>query len=189
MRAIIGAKLLASKAAQPAAKPFEVNDSRLPGFVLRVQPSGVRSYYAQHGRGRRVLLGRVDQLTPDEAREKCAKVLGNVAHDRPPLHGLDGAEGITLGDFDFTARLSNSLVGPITDIQYTYATLPSYNLVALRFGLVGKQLSAYLFGDNLTDKRAALGINTTAFAWTTPSLVRVVTNQPRTIGVEVGYKF
>jgi len=93
------------------------------------------------------------------------------------------------GDFDFTARLSNSLVGPMTDIQYTYATLPSYNLVALRFGLVGKQLSAYLFGDNLTDKRAALGINTTAFAWTTPSLVRVVTNQPRTIGVEVGYKF
>ena len=93
------------------------------------------------------------------------------------------------GDFDFTARLSNSLVGPMTDIQYTYATLPSYNLVALRFGLVGKQLSAYLFGDNLTDKRAALGINTTAFAWTTPSLVRVVTNQPRTIGVEVNYKF
>lgn len=92
-------------------------------------------------------------------------------------------------DFDFTARLSNSLVGPMTDIQYTYATLPSYNLVALRFGLVGKQLSAYLFGDNLTDKRAALGINTTAFAWTTPSLVRVVTNQPRTIGMEVSYKF
>ena len=92
-------------------------------------------------------------------------------------------------DFDFTARLSNSLVGPMTDIQYTYATLPSYNLVALRFGLVGKKLSAYLFGENLTDKRAQLGINTTAFAWTTPSLERVVTNQPRTIGVDVSYKF
>jgi outer membrane receptor protein involved in Fe transport len=93
------------------------------------------------------------------------------------------------GDFDFTARLSNSLVGPMTDIQYTYATLPSYNLLALRFGLVSKQLSAYLFGENLTDKRAALGINTTAFAWTTPSVVRVVTNQPRTIGIDLNYKF
>ncbi len=92
-------------------------------------------------------------------------------------------------DFDFTARLSNSYVGQMTDIQYTYATLPSYNLVALRFGLVGKKLSAYVFGDNLTDKRAQLGINTTAFAWTTPSLVRVVTNQPRTIGIDVNYKF
>jgi len=91
--------------------------------------------------------------------------------------------------FDFTARLSNSLVGPMTDIEYTYATLPSYNLVALRFGLVGNKLSAYLFGDNLTDKRAQLGINTTAFAWTIPSVERVVTNQPRTIGVDVHYKF
>ncbi len=91
--------------------------------------------------------------------------------------------------YDFTARLSNSLVGPQTDIEYTYATLPSYNLVGLRFGLVGERLSAYLFGDNLTDKRAQLGINTTAFAWTIPSVERVVTNQPRTIGIDVNYKF
>jgi len=99
MRAIIGAKLIASKAAQPAAKPFEVWDSRLSGFVLRVQPSGARSYYAQTGRGRRVAIGKVGELTPDEARERCSKVLGNVAHGRPPLQGLDGAEGLTLGQF------------------------------------------------------------------------------------------
>jgi len=100
MRAIIGAKLLASKAAQPQAKPYEVWDARLPGFVLRVQPSGARSYYAQIARGKRVALGKVGELTPDEARERCEKVLGNVAHDRPPLHGLTGAvEGPTLGTF------------------------------------------------------------------------------------------
>ena len=99
MRAIIAAKLLASKAAQPAAKPFEIYDRRLPGFTLRVQPSGVRSYYARLGRNRRVALGKVGQFTPDEARDRCEKVLGNVAHDRHPLHGLDGAEGITLGQF------------------------------------------------------------------------------------------
>ena len=99
MRANIKAKLLASKAAQPAAKPFEIYDRRLPGFTLRVQPSGVRSYYARLGRNRRVALGKVGQFTPDEARERCEKALGNVAHDRHPLHGLDGAEGITLGQF------------------------------------------------------------------------------------------
>jgi len=93
------------------------------------------------------------------------------------------------GDFNFTARLNNSLVGPETDIEYTYAQLPSYDLVGLRFGLANEKMSAYLFADNLTDKRAELGINTTAFAWTIPSVERVVTNQPRTIGIDVNYKF
>jgi integrase len=99
VRAIIGAKLLASKAAQPAAKPFEIYDRWLPGFTLRVQPSGVRSYYARLDRNRRIALGKVGQYTPDEARERCEKVLGNAAHGRAPLHGLDGAAGETLGEF------------------------------------------------------------------------------------------
>lgn len=107
MRNIIGKKLLASKAAQPGAaldsrgrpKPFEIYDSRTPGFTLRVQPSGVRSYYARIGRSSRVALGKVGELTPDEARERCEKVLGNVAHGRAPLYGVNAAEGLTLGDF------------------------------------------------------------------------------------------
>ena len=100
MRAIIGAKLLAGKSAQPSEKPFEIWDSRLSGFVLRVQPSGARSYYAQFGRHRRIALGKVGELTPDEARERCEKVLGNVAHNRPPLEGIeDDASGLTLGQF------------------------------------------------------------------------------------------
>ena len=99
MRSIIAARLLASKAAQPAAKPFEIYDTRLPGFTLRVQPSGVRSYYVRLGRSRRAALGKVGQYTPDEARERCEKALGNVAHDRHPLHGLDGAGALTLGPF------------------------------------------------------------------------------------------
>lgn len=99
MRAIIGSNLLSSTVAQPTKKPFEIYDSRLRGFTLRVQPSGVRSYYARFGRNRRVALGQVGSIEPDEARERCLKVLGNVAHGRHPLHGLGGADGITLGMF------------------------------------------------------------------------------------------
>jgi integrase len=99
VRAIIGAKLIASKAAQPRDKAFEIYDTRLLGFTLRVQPSGVRSYYARLSANRRIALGKVGQYLPDEARDRCEKVLGNVAHGRPPLDGLDGAELITLGDF------------------------------------------------------------------------------------------
>lgn len=99
MRAIIGARLLASKQAQAAAEPFEIRDERLPGFLLRVQPSGVRSYIAQFGRGKRKTLGKVGELTPDEARERCQRVLGNVAHGRPPMFGIEGTDAVTLGTF------------------------------------------------------------------------------------------
>jgi len=75
MQAFIGATLLTSKETQPQSKPFEIYDSRLPGFTLRVQPSGVRSYYARFGRNRRVVLGKVGTLAPEEARERCQKVL------------------------------------------------------------------------------------------------------------------
>ena len=99
MRTFIGTKLLSSKAARPTTKPFEIYDSRLSGFTLRVQPSGVRSYYARFGRSRRIALGKVGALLPDEARERCQQVLGNVAHGRHPLHGISGEGGPTLGQF------------------------------------------------------------------------------------------
>jgi hypothetical protein len=39
MQGFFGATLLTSKEAEPQSKPFEIYDSRLSGFVLRIQPS------------------------------------------------------------------------------------------------------------------------------------------------------
>ena len=64
MQAFIGAKLLAIQDAHAKTKPFEIYDRRLPGFTLRVQPTGVRSYYARFGRNRRITLGKVGTLPP-----------------------------------------------------------------------------------------------------------------------------
>lgn len=94
-----------------------------------------------------------------------------------------------LADTQFVGRLSNSYVGKSTDIQFSYATLPAYDLIALRAGLQNAHWSGSVFVDNLSDKHAALGINTSAFAWTAPSLVRVATNPPRTIGIDLKYQF
>jgi len=41
MQAIIGSTLLSSKVVQPTNKPFEIYDSRLSGFTLRVQTLGM----------------------------------------------------------------------------------------------------------------------------------------------------
>jgi outer membrane receptor protein involved in Fe transport len=45
------------------------------------------------------------------------------------------------------------------------------------------------FINNIFDKRAMLSTNTTAFDWVIPSLTRVATNQPRTVGIEADYRF
>ena len=93
------------------------------------------------------------------------------------------------GDWRMMARVANSYVGKVTDIDYTYGTLPAYDLVSARVGLMKGPVSAFVFVDNLTDKRAQLGINTTGFSYTIPSLIRVATNQPRTFGLDIKYSF
>jgi hypothetical protein len=44
MNAFIETKLPSSPTALPKDKPFEIYDARLRGFMLRVQPTGVRSF-------------------------------------------------------------------------------------------------------------------------------------------------
>jgi iron complex outermembrane recepter protein len=86
-------------------------------------------------------------------------------------------------------RLSSSTVGPIHDQAYYREVLPSYTLLDLRAGVTSERWGAYLFSTNLTDKVAALTINNTIFAWQQPTITRVSTNQPRTIGVDFNYRF
>lgn len=83
MRALIGPRLLSDALTQPKSRPFEIYDTRLSGFTLRVQPSGVRSYYARFGRNRRFALGKVGAASPEATRLTCQQILGNVAHGRP----------------------------------------------------------------------------------------------------------
>ena len=86
-------------------------------------------------------------------------------------------------------HLSSSLVGPISDQAYYRETLPSHNIVDLKGGVLGGQWGAYLVVSNLTNKLAALTIDNTVFAWQQPTITRVSTNQPRTIGIDLTYKF
>lgn len=83
MQAIIGNRLVA--ALKPDTRPYEVLDSKLKAFLIRVQPSGVMSYICEYGRGRRITLGKVGVLTPAQARDKAVEILADVARGIDPL--------------------------------------------------------------------------------------------------------
>jgi outer membrane receptor protein involved in Fe transport len=89
---------------------------------------------------------------------------------------------------NLVARLTNSYVDSIQDITFTRNTLPAYDLVGLRLGLETVRWSAFLFADNLTNKMALLG-DTGALSANVSILNRVATNQPRTIGADLNFKF
>jgi iron complex outermembrane receptor protein len=92
-------------------------------------------------------------------------------------------------DYKLTFRVAESYVGPVDDVAYYRETLGSYGLMDFRLGVGKDAWTASLFGTNLTDKHAGLTIDNTVFAWQQPTITRVSTNQPRTIGLAFETKF
>jgi hypothetical protein len=66
-------------------------DAQLPGFGIRVRPSGAMSYMVSYrvGSGRaapktRLTIGAVGKITPEQARTVAQGILGAVACGRDP---------------------------------------------------------------------------------------------------------
>ena len=62
---------------KPKPKAYDVRDNRLKGFIVRVQPTGTMTYVVQYDRAKRINLGKVDLLTPVQARDKAIKILSD----------------------------------------------------------------------------------------------------------------
>lgn len=89
------------EAAAPAATPYEILDTDLRGLLLRVQPSGVKSYIVTWGRGKRRTLGRHPVMTVAAARHAALAALSEAAQHGAPLAVLESAKPapMTLGTF------------------------------------------------------------------------------------------
>lgn len=116
---------------------------------------------------------------------------GSRVDNIPKYTGALGANYDTsvFANYRLTARLSEGYVGPVVDTAYYRQTLPAYGLMDFRLGIGKDRWTAAVFGTNLTDKHAALTTDNTIFAWQQPTITRVSTNQPRTIGVSFETKF
>lgn len=72
------------KSLKPREKAYEVRDTKLGGFLLRVQPSGSMSYYCQYAPGQRVQIGKANILKAMEARKMAQQVLADFSKGIDP---------------------------------------------------------------------------------------------------------
>jgi integrase len=104
-------------ALNPQTREFAVWDTKLPGFGVRVRPTGAMSYVvvyrAGSGRGapvRRYTIANVRKTTPEAARRRAKIILGAVAHGHDPA-GEKAMERGTLTVSELADRFMSEHVG------------------------------------------------------------------------------
>jgi len=123
-----------------------------------------------------------------ETATHCTLPILNVPKDAASL-ALIYTQPV-FNDYTLNARITDNFTGHAYDQAYQFGIgLPSYNLASARLGLSGDKWTATVFVDNLTNKLAEMTSNNTQFQFNIPQLTRFSTNQPRTFGTEVNYKF
>ncbi len=82
---------------------YDVTDETLSGFVVRVNTSGLKSFYIRYtlanGKRDRVVLGDVGVVTVAQARAEARKILGQVALGMDPKAPKHRSEAPTLQEF------------------------------------------------------------------------------------------
>ena len=80
--------------AEKRASDYFLWDDEMPGFGLRVLPSGRKAWVAQYriggrgGRTRRVSFGYAGTMTPDEARKEARDVLAKAGKGGDPAAAI-----------------------------------------------------------------------------------------------------
>jgi integrase len=77
-----------AESAQPQAKDYEIRDTAVPGFVLKVTPAGRKmfmlAYTAANGQRRKPAIGRFGEITVEQARGIAQDWLAEVRRGSDP---------------------------------------------------------------------------------------------------------
>ena len=74
--------------AQPDSDPYEIRDTTVPGFLLKVTPAGrkifIVAYVANNGQRRKPAIGRFGEITVEQARNIAQDWLADVRKGKDP---------------------------------------------------------------------------------------------------------
>ena len=86
--------------AQPKSKPYEIRDTKLLGFIVRVQPTGKMTYYCEYRRGGRVKIGPESAYSVKSARVLARHIIAEFHQGGEPAITAKKAKDIaTYRDF------------------------------------------------------------------------------------------
>ncbi len=162
------------------------------GFELEVHASPTDALSLDFG------LGYVDAKFTEASSTLAAPVgtrlfqtprwtISGSAHWQKPITG--DVEGFAHVDGSYVgSSLSSNNPDLSADPAHRYRTRPSYTLVDFRFGVAIGKTEIAAFAKNLTNEHVNFADNR-SLAAETPGRPRIVTNRPRTIGLEVKTAF
>ncbi|PHS34779.1 MAG: integrase [Robiginitomaculum sp.] len=70
--------------AKAKSKPYEIRDVRLIGLLVRVQPTGKKTYYCEYRRGARIKIGQFQAFSVKEARNRAKEILADYYQGGDP---------------------------------------------------------------------------------------------------------
>jgi outer membrane receptor protein involved in Fe transport len=171
---------------------IEVNAKLSENWALAVSGAYTDSKLTQPNAGYLTFLTTVAENpngTPYCATTKgCTAPIVNVPKDTASASLVYTTK--LLADYQLTGRITDAFVGTSYDESFFYGfQLPSYNIANARVSVSRSNWEANLFVNNFANKVAEMTANNTSFQFNIPGLIRYTTNQPRTFGTQVNYKF
>ena len=71
-------------AAKSKSKAYEIRDTKVSGFLVRVQPSGRKTYYCEYRRGAREKIGPYQSLSTKQARMQAQDIIARYLRGEDP---------------------------------------------------------------------------------------------------------